>query len=156
MIRLFAADVDGTMTDGSFFMDGSGNEYKRFDVKDGYGIVMLKRAGVEVALISGRRSAATDARARDLGISRVVNGAGEKLPLLEAMASELGLTSGEVAYIGDDLPDIECIKWAGLGMAVADSIGAVLDAADWVSSRPGGRGAVREAAERVLCLNAAS
>lgn len=154
MIRLVAMDIDGTLTDGGFYMDGSGCEFKRFDVRDGYGIVMLKKAGVEVAFISGRASPATDARARDLGVARVVNGTGDKLPHLAAMAGELGLDASEVAFIGDDLPDLTCIEWAGLGIAVADAADEVRAAAAWVSPKDGGRGAVRAAAERILWLNA--
>jgi 3-deoxy-D-manno-octulosonate 8-phosphate phosphatase (KDO 8-P phosphatase) len=145
-------DVDGTLTDGGFYMDGSGVEYKRFDVKDGYGIVMLQKSGVEAAFISGRRSAATDARARELGVERVVNGAKDKLPHLVAMADELGLDASEVAFVGDDMPDLECIEWAGLGIAVADAADEVLAAADWVSPKDGGKGAVRAAAEYILCM----
>lgn len=148
-------DVDGTLTDGAFYMNGRGEELKRFDVKDGYGIKMLQRAGVEVAFVSARGSDVTDARARDLGVSIVVNGSGDKLPRLEAIASERGLGREEVAYIGDDLPDVGCIRWAGVGMAVADSSREAIEAADWVSSRPGGRGAVREAAEHILRMNGA-
>ncbi|MDL2264032.1 HAD-IIIA family hydrolase [Synergistaceae bacterium OttesenSCG-928-I11] len=154
MIRLVAMDIDGTLTDGGFYMDGSGNEFKRFDVRDGYGIVMLKKSGIEVAFISGRGSSATDARARDLGVQRVVNGTKDKLPHLVAMAGELGLDASEIAFIGDDIPDLTCIEWAGLGIAVADATDEVLSAADWVSPKDGGRGAVRAAAEHILWLNA--
>ncbi len=149
-------DIDGTLTDGGFYMDGSGNEFKRFDVRDGYGIVMLKKSGVEVAFISGRASSATDARACDLGVTWVVNGTKDKLPHLIAMADELGLDASEIAFIGDDLPDLTCIEWAGLGIAVADATETVLAAADWISPKEGGRGAVRAAAERILWLNAQS
>lgn len=156
MIRLVAMDIDGTLTDGGFYMDGRGSELKRFDVRDGYGIVMLMRSGVEVAFISGRRSGATEQRAKDLGVERVVNGTSDKLPDLVAMSGELGLDHSEVAFIGDDVPDVECMKWAGLGMAVGDASAEALAAADWVSVRPGGRGAVREAAEHILKLNSES
>lgn len=146
-------DVDGTLTDGAFYIDEGGRESKRFDVRDGLGLVMLRDAGVELAIISGRASGATDARARGLGIVHVINGCRDKLPILKGMAGEMGLTRDEVAYIGDDLPDVECIKWAGLGMAVADAEPSVIEAASWVSRREGGRGAVRDAAEHILCLN---
>jgi 3-deoxy-D-manno-octulosonate 8-phosphate phosphatase, YrbI family len=155
MIRLVAMDVDGTLTDGSFYMDGAGNEFKRFYVRDGYGIVALLRAGVEVAFISGRRSEATERRARDLGVRRVLNGTPDKLPDLVAMAGELGLDAAEVAFLGDDLPDLACIAWAGLGVAVADADARVAAVADFVTRSPGGRGAVREAADHILRLNSA-
>lgn len=156
MIRLVAMDIDGTLTDGGFFMDGEGHEFKRFDVRDGYGIVMLMKSGVEVAFISGRRSKATEQRALDLGVAKVVNGTADKLPDLVAMAGELGLEPAEVAFIGDDVPDVECMSWAGLGMAVGGASAEALEAADWVSACPGGRGAVREAAEHILKLNSES
>lgn len=154
MIRLLAMDVDGTMTDGSFYMNGRGGEFKRFNVQDGYGIVSLREAGVEVAVISGRYSEATGQRAADLGIHRVVNGTKEKLAELVRIADELGLDASEIAFIGDDIPDVTCIEWSGLGIAVADAAPEVLSSADWVTSRAGGRGAVRDAAEHILKLNA--
>lgn len=154
MIRLVAMDVDGTLTDGCFYMDGNGGEFKRFHAHDGYGIVQLIKSGVEVAFISGRYSAATEQRAKCLGVKRVINGVSEKLPLLIAMAEELGLSSEEVAFIGDDMPDFECIKWAGLGIAVADARSEILKTADLIVPSPGGSGAVRDAADHILRLNA--
>lgn len=152
MIRLFAMDVDGTLTDGGIYIGASG-EFKCFNAKDGLGIVKLRQSGVTVAIVSGRYSPATEARARDLGIDIVANGTGDKLKTLVDIAEKLGVSAEEVAYIGDDTPDIECMKWAGIGMAVADASSDVLDAADWTSERGGGHGAVRDAAEHVLCLN---
>lgn len=153
MIALVAMDVDGTLTDGGFYMDGEGRELKRFDVRDGYGIVLLKRAGIEVAFVSGRFSKATGQRAADLGVTRVVNGTGDKLRDLRAMADELGLSRGEIAFVGDDEPDRACVEWCGLGIAVADARGGLGEAADWVTPSPGGRGAVRDAAEYVIARN---
>lgn len=151
-IALFAMDVDGTLTDGAFYIDGTGNEYKRFDVKDGYGIERLMRAGIKTAFISGRHSSATDARAQRLGVDIVINGSGPKLPHLERIAAELGISREQVAFIGDDLPDLECVCWAGLGIAVSDATEEVLRAADWIAPRPGGFGAVRAAADYILRL----
>ena len=94
-IRLLALDVDGTLTDGGVYMNGQGGEFKRFDIRDGMGIVRLKKAGVEIALISGRHSAATEQRARDLGITRLHNGVADKMPLLSAIVEELGITFTE-------------------------------------------------------------
>ena len=147
-------DIDGTLTDGGFYQDGTGNEYKRFHVHDGYGIVALIKSGVEVAFISGRHSPATEQRARDLGVTRVVNGTDNKISDLVALARELEIDASEIAFIGDDIPDLACIEWAGIGMAVADARREVLETADWVSTRCGGQGAVREAAEHILMLNA--
>lgn len=153
MIRLFAMDVDGTLSDGGFYQDGKGNEFKRFHVHDGYGIVALIKSGVEVAFISGRHSPATEQRARELGVTRVLNGTVNKLNDLLAIARELEIDSSEIAFIGDDIPDISCIEWAGIGMAVADAAPEVSDAADWVSTRCGGHGAVREAADHIMLIN---
>ncbi|MDR1514956.1 MAG: HAD-IIIA family hydrolase [Synergistaceae bacterium] len=153
MIRLVAMDVDGTLTDGGIYMDGEGHEMKRFDVKDGTGIVLLKRASINTAFISGRFSKPTEQRAKDLGVTYVVNGTSDKLGDLGAMARELGLDASEVAFIGDDVQDIECMKWAGLGIAVADAHEDALSAADWISSRAGGHGAVRDAALYILRMN---
>lgn len=155
MIRLVAMDIDGTLTDGSFYMDGEGSEFKRFNVQDGYGIVFLKKRGIEVAFISGRKSKATEQRAKDLGVLRVVNGTKDKLPDLMEMAASLGLTSKEVAFIGDDVPDVSCMEWAGLGIAVANARGEALAAADWVAPKCGGDGAVRDAVEYIIAYNEA-
>jgi 3-deoxy-D-manno-octulosonate 8-phosphate phosphatase (KDO 8-P phosphatase) len=155
MIRLVAMDVDGTLTDGGIYMDGDGHEMKRFDVKDGTGIALLKSASIDVAFISGRFSKPTEQRAKGLGVALVVNGTDDKLADLKAMAEGLGLDASEVAFIGDDIQDIDCMKWAGLGIAVADSSAEALSAADWVTSRCGGHGALRDAALHVIELNAA-
>ncbi|MDR3254187.1 MAG: HAD-IIIA family hydrolase [Synergistaceae bacterium] len=156
MIRLVAMDVDGTLTDGGFYLDGNGGEFKRFNVKDGLGIVSLKKSSVEVAFISGRFSKATAQRASELGVSRVINGIVDKLAALTAIADELGLDRSEVAFIGDDTQDVPCLKWAGLGIAVADASEDALSAADWISPRRGGEGALRDAAEYIFKVNRAA
>lgn len=153
MIRLVAMDVDGTLTDGGFYMDGDGHEFKRFDVRDGYGIVMLRFAGIRTAFISGRHSKATASRAAELGVDIVINGTDDKLRDLTRIANELCLSPEEVVFIGDDEPDKACVEWCGLGIAVADARGGLPEAADWVAPSRGGRGAVRDAAEYVMSLN---
>lgn len=153
MIKLFAMDVDGTMTDGAVYLDGSGGEFKRFDVRDGLGVARLIRSGVAAAIISGRRSAVTGRRAEELGIDIVLQGIGDKLAALEGLAAEMSLTSGDIAYIGDDVNDRSCIEWSGVGFAPSDARPEVRDAADIVTSAPGGFGAVREAVEHILKLN---
>lgn len=155
MIKLFALDVDGTLTDGGVYMDGAGNEFKRFDIQDGYGIVQLLRAGVKVVFISGRFSSATQQRAENLKITLCINGTSDKLPDLQKIASDWGISQHEIAYAGDDIPDLDCIKWAGLGIAVANARTALIEAADWATPNPGGRGAVRDCAEYILQLNEA-
>jgi 3-deoxy-D-manno-octulosonate 8-phosphate phosphatase (KDO 8-P phosphatase) len=152
-IRLLALDVDGTLTDGGVYMNGQGGEFKRFDIRDGMGIVRLKKAGVEIALISGRHSAATEQRARDLGITRLHNGVADKMPLLSAIVEELGITFAETAYMGDDVNDVECLRAAGLALVPSDGVPEARAAADYVTFSPAGRGAVREAAELILAGN---
>jgi 3-deoxy-D-manno-octulosonate 8-phosphate phosphatase (KDO 8-P phosphatase) len=151
-IRLAAMDVDGTLTDGGIYMNGE-EEFKKFNVRDGYGIVEMMRRGIEVAFISGRYSPSTDQRARDLGVRRVFNGTSDKSADLAAITREIGASPSEVAFIGDDIPDIPCIKWAGLGIAVADAPAEVKSAADVVLNSCGGACAVREAAEYIMRLN---
>lgn len=153
MIKLFAMDVDGTLTDGGVYMDSVGGEMKRFDAQDGQGIALLLQSGVKVLFISGRYSAPTQRRAGDLKITRCLNGVSDKLTELQKFASEFGLSAEEIAYVGDDLPDIEPIRWAGLGFAVANARPQVLEAAERVTSACGGRGAVRECADIILKIN---
>ncbi len=149
-IRLFVLDVDGTLTDGGFYMHGRGGELKRFDVRDGMGIVRLRTAGVEIAFLSGRASEATAQRARDLGVGLLFNGAGEKLPVFRKLISDMRLDADEVAYMGDDVNDVDCLRAAGLAFAPADAADEAKAAADIVTRRSGGRGAVREAADYIL------
>ncbi len=153
MIKLFALDVDGTLTDGGIYMDGAGNELKRFDVQDGQGIVQLLRSGVKVVIISGRYSAPTQQRADNLKITCCINGTDDKLRDLSSLAAAWGITAAETAYAGDDTPDIECIKWAGLGIAVSNAHPSVAACADFITERTGGRGAVRECADYIMKLN---
>ncbi len=153
MIKLFALDVDGTLTDGGIYMDGAGNELKRFDVQDGQGIVQLLKSGVKVVFISGRYSAPTQQRADNLKITRCINGTDDKLRDLSSLAAAWGITAAETAYAGDDTPDIECVKWSGLGIAVSNAHPSVAACADFVTERTGGRGAVRECADYIMKLN---
>ena len=150
MIKLFAMDVDGTLTDGGIILHGSGGESKRFDVQDGLGIVRLQAAGVEVAFVSGRRSPATLRRAEDLGVRVCRQGVKDKLAVLQEMAKDRGLRPSEVAFAGDDLNDVACLRWAGWGVAVANAVPEAKEAADMVTRASGGAGAVREAAEFLL------
>lgn len=153
MIKLLALDVDGTLTDGGVYMDGNGGEFKRFDIQDGYGLVSLMLSGVKVVFISGRYSAATQQRADNLKITYCINGTNDKLSDLKALCDEWEILPEEVAFIGDDLPDCECIEWAGAGMAVANARPEIKALADWQSEQPGGSGAVRECAEYILKIN---
>ncbi len=148
--------MDGTLTDGGVALDGSGGEWKRFDIQDGMGIFRLQKRGVEVALISGRRSEATARRARELGIREVVNGVGEKLPALQELCRTRQVLPEEVCFVGDDLNDIDCIRWSGLGVAVRNARLEVKAMADWITPSCGGYGAVRDVADKILALNGGS
>lgn len=153
MIKLFVMDVDGTMTDGAVYLDGSGGEFKRFDVRDGLGVAHLIRSGVGTAIISGRKSAVTERRAGELGIEIVLQGVVDKLAALKDLAARMSLESCDIAYIGDDVNDCSCIAWSGVGFAPSDARLEAREAADIVTSAPGGFGAVREAVEQILELN---
>ncbi len=149
-IRLFAMDVDGVLTDGTVEIHSDGGESKRFSILDGMGLVRLAKAGVAVAWISGRPSAATTARATELKIPHLIQGRTDKLMALQELASQLGLTAAQVCYMGDDDIDAPAIGWAGIGVAPAGSMPAALTAADLVPVRPAGLGAVREVCEHIL------
>ena len=153
MIKLFALDIDGTLTDDAVYMDGKGGELKRFSVRDGYGIVMLKNAGIKIAFISGRYSAATQQRADNLKIDACINGTQHKLHDLKELAAKWNITQDEIAYAGDDIPDIECLSWSKLGMTPANASCPAKESADWISAFDGGFGAVREMAEKILDFN---
>ena len=153
MIKLFALDVDGTLTDGGVYMDGKGGEFKRFDIQDGYGIVTLLNMGIKVVFISGRFSAATAQRAEDLKITLCVQGSKNKLKDPTEIAAKFNIRQKETAYAGDDIPDIECIAWSSLGMATANARNEVKAAADWLSPSDGGHGAIRDCAEHIIMIN---
>jgi 3-deoxy-D-manno-octulosonate 8-phosphate phosphatase (KDO 8-P phosphatase) len=149
-LRLLALDVDGVLTDGRIVYGNDGEELKAFNIRDGLGIKLAQRGGLQVAIITGRDSAIVSRRAAELGIEIVVQGREDKLVALRELCDELGIPLVACAYMGDDLPDLAAIRAAGMGLTVSDAAAAVLDAADWVSARPGGAGAVREACEMIL------
>lgn len=149
-VQLLALDVDGVLSDGRVTYASDGSELKSFNIKDGLGIKLLQRCGVQVAIITGRRSEMVARRARELGIVELMEGRDDKLSALQELCARLGLTLAECAYMGDDLPDLGAIRAAGLGLTVADAVTDVRAVADWCSVAPGGAGAVREAAEWLL------
>ena len=149
-IKLLVLDVDGVLTDGRIIYGNGGEEFKAFNIKDGLGIKLLQRAGIKVAIITGRRSAIVERRAQELGIEQLIQGREDKLVALKELCKQLHIALSECAYMGDDLPDLAAIMAAGIGLTVADAPDAVLNAADWCSVRPGGHGAVREACEALL------
>lgn len=149
-IRLFVMDVDGVLTQGGVTYSDTGAELKTFNIRDGLGIRLLQRAGIATAIITGRHSTIVERRARELGIEHLSQGQEDKRAAFEALLQTMGLSEQQVAYIGDDLPDLPLVRRAGLGMTVADGDPRLCQAARWISSRPGGQGAVREAAEMIL------
>ncbi len=149
-VRLFLVDVDGVLTDGGILFDGNGVETKRFHVRDGHGIKMMQRAGIEVGIITGRTSAVVRVRAEELGISRVRQGALDKVAVWREMLRDTGISPEESAYVGDDIVDVPLLRLVGFAATVADADENVLTEADFVSSRRGGEGAVREIIEYVL------
>jgi 3-deoxy-D-manno-octulosonate 8-phosphate phosphatase (KDO 8-P phosphatase) len=149
-IRVFAMDVDGVLTDGTVQIASDGSEAKSFSILDGHGLKKLERAGVIVAWISGRASGATSVRAAELKIPHLIQGRTDKLEVLQALAAKLGLPAKTCAYMGDDDIDAAAIAWAGIGIAPPDAMPQALTAADYVTKRPAGRGAVREICEHIL------
>ena len=149
-IRLLVMDVDGVLTDGSLPFDAQGGECKVFHVRDGYGIRRIIDAGIEVALISGRKSIPVKKRADELGIRHVFLGIKEKLATLKQLAEKLGISLDSIAYVGDDVPDLACMQAAGLGIAVADAHPDLDAVADWHTHLGGGQGAVREVCDLLL------
>ena len=149
-VRLFLVDVDGVLTDGGIIFDGNGVETKRFHVRDGHGIKMMQRAGIEVGIITGRTSPVVRIRAEELGISRIRQGAHDKVAAWREMLEDSGISPEESAYVGDDIVDVPLLRLVGFAATVADAEECVLTEADFVSSRRGGEGAVREIIEFVL------
>ncbi len=149
-VRMLVLDVDGVLTDGSINLDDEGREFKRFDVRDGWAIRAWMSLGHEVALLTGRGGGAVRARAKELGITRVVEGSRDKGEDLERLAAEAGVPLGEVAHMGDDLPDLPALRRAGYAMTVADAAAEVLEVCDFITERPGGQAAVREAITHLL------
>lgn len=149
-IRLLALDVDGVLTDGQLYFQADGTEIKAFNVQDGHGLKLLKRADLQVALITGRESTMVSHRAAALGIQHVFQGVEKKLPVLRELAKRLGLELEQVAYCGDDMPDIGAIRRAGIGISVPNAPTYIQKHADWVTERGGGQGAAREIADTLL------
>ena len=149
-IRLAAFDVDGVFTDGRFYLSDEGVELKAFNTQDGFGIRQLLDAGVEVAVISGRRSAAVERRMQELGVGHVVQGCKDKVEALDQLVAQLGLTAADCAYVGDDVPDLPLLGHVGYSIAVANAVQPVRDACDYTTKASGGFGAVREVCELLL------
>jgi len=149
-LRLVIMDVDGVLTDGGLYYSESGDEGKRFDVRDGQGIVSLHAAGLSTALVTKRSSSVVTRRARELGIGEVHQGVADKRAVVEAILARHGCPPAHACYIGDDLGDLPAMRAVGCSVAVADAVDAVRRAAVWVTRRCGGQGAVREVCDAIL------
>ena len=149
-VHLLVSDVDGVLTDGLIVYNNQGIEIKRFHVRDGMGVRLWQRAGGVVALVTSRSSHIVKLRAAELDIAIVRQGSEEKLAITKQIADELRLKPEQVCYIGDDLPDLAAMQYAGLAIAVADAAPEIKAAAHYVTATPGGKGALREAIEMIL------
>jgi 3-deoxy-D-manno-octulosonate 8-phosphate phosphatase (KDO 8-P phosphatase) len=149
-VRLVALDIDGVLSDGTVSLDEHGNQRRAFDIKDGLGIVRLVESGRRVVVISSSASTAGVERLVRLGIDPVHTGVADKLEVLSEILSKAGLSPDDVAYMGDDLPDLTCLSVVGLSTAPADAVAAVRESVDYVTSALGGRGAVRELSDLIV------
>ena len=149
-IRLFATDVDGVLTDAGMYYSESGDEWKKFNTRDGMGIKLLQRAGLITAIVTQERTRLVARRAEKLAIPELHQGVMDKLSVIRDMATRHGLSLREVAYIGDDVNDIEALQAVGFSAAPADGLPQVLKVVDYVCRQKGGEGAVRELAEMIL------
>lgn len=149
-IRLFATDVDGVLTDAGMYYSESGDEWKKFNTHDGMGIKLLQREGLVTAIVTQERTRLVARRAEKLAIPEVHQGAMDKLSVIREMATRHRISLHEVAYIGDDVNDVEALKAVGFSAAPADGLPQVLQIVDYVCRNKGGEGAVREVAEMIL------
>lgn len=149
-IKLIALDVDGVLTDGKIVYDSNGGELKFFDVQDGFGIVLCRKAGLKVAILSARSAKPVTQRAKDLKVDRVYQNAYPKLGRYEEMLKDFKISDEQVCFVGDDLPDLPVLKRVGFPVAVANAAAEVKKSAVYVTKKNGGAGAVREVIELIL------
>ena len=150
-VRLAIFDVDGVMTDGTLWFGPRGEVMKAFNILDGHGLKLLRKSGIATALLSGRKSAAVAHRARELSIDYVIQGTGDdKVPEFERLVAKAGVTADQCSFMGDDIQDLPIMKRCGFRVAVLNAMPAVKEAAHYVTTAHGGRGAVRELCELVL------
>lgn len=149
-IRLFATDVDGVLTDAGMYYSESGDEWKKFNTRDGMGIKLLQKAGLITAIVTQERTRLVARRAEKLAIPELHQGVMDKLTVMRDMARRHGISLKQVMYIGDDVNDIEALQAVGVSAAPADGLPQVLDVVDYVCRQKGGEGAVRELAEMIL------
>jgi 3-deoxy-D-manno-octulosonate 8-phosphate phosphatase (KDO 8-P phosphatase) len=149
-LKLLILDVDGVLTDGRLFFDEHGKEYKCFHARDGHGIKLLQQSGVEVAVISGRKSQSVAIRMQSLGVEHVYQGHENKRAAFAELLQNLNLRPEQVAHVGDDVLDLPIMLQAGFAVAVFDANFAVKQRADWCTQNPGGLGAVREVCDLIM------
>ena len=149
-IKLLVCDVDGVFSDGRIYLGNDGEELKAFHTKDGFGIKALGASSVDVAIITGRNSAIVANRMKALNVAHIIQGQEDKLPALTQLVEQLGVKLEQVAYIGDDVPDLACIEAVGLGICVVDGHPLVLQKADYTTFTRGGFGAVRETCDMIM------
>ena len=149
-IKLVCLDVDGVLTDGSIIISGQGELFKQFYVRDGLGIKFLQDCGIQVAICTGRQSDIVIERAKELGITLLMQGQKDKREGLAEICRQAGVSPEETAYMGDDIPDLECMREVGIPVCPADAAAEVIEASRYVSEFRGGEGAVRDIVEQVL------
>ena len=149
-IRLFATDVDGVLTDAGMYYSESGDEWKKFNTRDGMGIKLLQKAGLITAIVTQERTRLVARRAEKLAIPELHQGVMDKLSVIRDMATRHGISLRQVAYIGDDINDVEALEAVGFSAAPADGLSQVLEIVDYVCLKRGGEGAIRELAEMIL------
>ena len=149
-IRLVAFDIDGVFTDGRFYLSDDGVESKSFCTQDGFGIRQLLKVGVEIAVISGRKSVAVERRMSELGVRHVILACNDKPAAFDTLTEELGITADEAAFVGDDIPDLPLLSKVGYSFAVANAVSAVREYCDYTTKTSGGNGAVREICDLIL------
>ena len=150
MIKLFVMDVDGTMTDGSINIGQEGELFKTFDVKDGYAIKRLHDRGCKTCILTARSSSIVEKRAKELDIDFVIQSVQSKINSLKEISLDNGFSSEEIAYIGDDINDIECIEYAGWSACPKDAVKLVAEKSDYVCEKNGGKGAIREFIDHLI------
>jgi 3-deoxy-D-manno-octulosonate 8-phosphate phosphatase (KDO 8-P phosphatase) len=149
-IKLFILDVDGVLTDGKLYFSDNGIETKSFNIKDGVGLKLLLKRGIEIAVISGRKSKATQKRMRELGIKYIYLGINDKIKVFDQLKKKLHLKNENISAIGDDLPDMSLMQQVGFSIAVKDAVPKIRALADCITKATGGNGAVREACELLM------
>jgi 3-deoxy-D-manno-octulosonate 8-phosphate phosphatase (KDO 8-P phosphatase) len=150
LVKLVILDIDGVLTDGGLHFDNRGEEYKTFNSLDGHGIRMLLDCGIQVAVITGRQSEIVKHRMGDLGVKLIYQGYRDKLPAFDRLLQDTELRPEQLAYVGDDLPDLPVMQRVGFAIAVQNAHSFVKQHCDWVTSSSGGKGAVREVADFIL------